>query len=94
MLLDEFLLSPFVILPSQSEGSVTIINPRSGTRSRAVLEEEGVELVDLQGTQRELRHFTLGTGTNVRHLWYTNTGRLMRIELPSSGITAVRVAAR
>jgi hypothetical protein len=39
-------------------------------------------------------HLVLTSGTDERHLWYDQEGRLMKVEIPAQDITAERVPRR
>ena len=88
---DDPLLAHFAMLPSATPGAVTLFHPRTGRRDQAPLEDLGTETTLVAGTERTLRHWTLGSGDLLRHLWYDSSGRLMKIEMPSAQLTATRV---
>lgn len=90
LLLDEFLISPYALLPSSREGSLTTINPRSGAREVVALEDLGMEVTTVQGESVSLRHFTLRNGGSVRHLWFDELGRLIKVSVESLQLTATR----
>jgi hypothetical protein len=91
LLLDEFLVSQFVLLPSRREGDVAMVDPRTGLRSIVPLRDSGMESVEVRGVERELHHLVLAEGAETRHLWYDETGRLIMVEVPADGITAIRL---
>lgn len=91
LVLDEFLISAFAILLGGSQGSVTLIDARAGRRNVATLDDHGIEPVDVRGMERSLRHVTLSTDSEVRHLWYDDQGRLIKFDLPSTVLAAVRL---
>ena len=90
LVVDDSLLSVFAALPGKAPGAVTIFYPRTGRRRQADLEDLGTETTSFDGSERHLRHWTLGSGDAVRHLWYDSLGRLMKIEMPSTQLTAMR----
>jgi len=92
LLTDEFLMSLFAVLPSDRAGAVTTIDPRTE-------KTEVVELVDLGSgsttvgdVSMTLRHLTLGSGEQTKHLWYDAAGRIMKLHVTNTGITATRAA--
>jgi len=90
LLSDELLISPYALLPSRSEGSLTTFNPRSGAKNVATLVDFGRELTTVHNASISLRHLTLETGTGTTHLWYDELGRLMKISVESLQLTATR----
>lgn len=91
LVLDEFLIATFAILPGGSEGELTLIDARAGQRNVATLNDHGVEMTDVRGIERSLRHVTLSTGAELRHLWYDDQGRLIKFDFPSTVLAAVRL---
>lgn len=91
LVVDEALLSTFAVLPGTNPGNVMLLFPRSGRRGRAALEDHGIETTSVAGREHRLRHWTLGSGELLRHLWYDALGRLMKIEVPSASLTASRM---
>ncbi len=92
LVVDDSLLAVFAALPGRAPGTVTLFYPRTGRRSQASLKDLGTETTLFEGSERQLRHWTLGSGDLLRHLWYDSLGRLMKIEMPSADLTATRSA--
>jgi hypothetical protein len=90
LLIDNSILSLFALLPGSEPGSMTLFYPRNGRSSRAALELHGIEQTTVEYDERQLKHFTLGAGDHLRHLWYDARGRLIKIEIPSDDLIAVR----
>jgi hypothetical protein len=90
LVVDDSLLSIFAALPGKFPGAITLFYPRTGLRNQAPLKELGTETTLISGSERQLRHWTLGSGDLLRHLWYDSLGRLMKIEMPSAELTAIR----
>ena len=63
---------------------------RSGARLPVEVLERGVERTAIQGIPRDLRHEVLRTGSDERHLWYDQDGKLMKVEAPGVSLTAER----
>jgi hypothetical protein len=94
VMLDEFLLSPLSLLPGRQEGQLTIFDARRGSRDVARLSDRGMGSVEVGGVKRELRHMTLGSGPGIHHLWFDESGYLIKVDIPQTGITAVRLPTR
>ena len=90
LVVDDSLLAVFATLPGKAPGEVTLFYPRTGRRRQARLADLGTETTLFEGNERQLRHWTLGSGDFLRHLWYDSLGRLMKIEMPSTHLTATR----
>ena len=90
LVLDEFLLSSFAFLPGRADGTVALVNPRAGQRVVVPLTDRGMDRTAVQGADRVLRHLSLGSGRDARHLWYDGEGRLIKLTVPAANVTAVR----
>lgn len=88
ILADDSVFSLHAIPPAR--GTRHAVMPRSGTRLPAEVAGGGVERTTVQGVPRELRHVVLRIGTQDRHLWYDQDGKLMKVEAPGVSLTAER----
>jgi hypothetical protein len=91
LVLDEFLIATFAILPGKAEGALTLIDARAGQHNIATLDDHGIEMTDVRGIERSLRHLTLSAGGELRHLWYDDQGHLIKFDFPSTVLAAVRL---
>lgn len=87
---DDSVFGLYAIRPAP--GPLQILTPRNGQRTPAELVRLGTERTTLQGVSHQLEHWVL-RGKDVRHLWYDQAGRLMRVELPGLSLTAEREPA-
>jgi hypothetical protein len=77
-----------------SPRSVTAIVPRAGHREVVVVRDLGVEATTLNRDAASLRHVTVTGGPNqLVHLWLDRAGRLLKVAVPSRGLTAERAPA-
>lgn len=90
LLLDESILSLFALLPGAHGGTVTLFYPRTGLSSRETLADLGIERTTIDGDERQLRHFTIGSEERIRHIWFDSRGHLIKIEVPSADLVAIR----
>jgi hypothetical protein len=90
LVVDDALFAIFALLPGKAPGTLTLFYPRNGRRHQARLEDLGTETTRVEGGERQLRHWALGSGDLLRHFWYDSLGRLMKIEMPSAHLTATR----
>ncbi len=88
---DDSVFALYTIPPPS--GAQQAVAPRSGARLPAAVLDRGTERTTLQGVARELRHLVLRLGSQERHLWYDQKGRLMKVEVPALGLIAERGAA-
>ncbi len=91
LIVDPALVSSFALLPQRGAPEVAILEPRELQRVLANLVDRGMDQTVVDRASQRLRHFTLGAGPDVRHLWFDVRGRLRKLEVPGSGITAIRV---
>jgi len=94
IVLDEFMLSPLALLPGRQDGDIRIMSPRADHMSPVRLTDRGMAPAEIRGVQRELRQITLESDTETRHLWFDDNWQLIKVEIPQSGITAVRLPRR
>ena len=92
MLTDEFLMSLFAVLPSDRAGAVTTIDPRTEKTEVVELADLGSGSTTVGDVAMTLRHLTLGSGEQTKHLWYDAAGRIMKLHVTNTGITATRAA--
>lgn len=89
-LADDSVLTWFALPPRVGVPSIIVVWPRQDRREVLDLTDRGVEPTAAGPDSRSLRHVVLGTGPGERHLWYDERGRLTRVEVPASGLVAVR----
>ncbi len=90
LLSDEMLVCLYTILPSSENGTVNLIDPRTGDKETLQLTDMGRVRTLVAGTEMTLRHLTLGSNERARHLWYDAEGRLTKVEIIATGVVAVR----
>ena len=87
---DDSLLSLYALPPGTDTGTVRLVAPRSGVRVDFRLTNRGFEDTLVGTRRRSLLHLVLTAATDVRHLWYDESGRLMKVEIPARRLVAVR----
>jgi hypothetical protein len=92
-LTDDSVFSLHAIPPAGSAGPVLLLSPRTGLRMSATWSDRGVEVTEVNGEAVSLRHI-LVSGIAPRDLWYDDRGRLIKVEVPTLGLTAVRARER
>ena len=72
-------------------GEVTLIVPREGRQHELALSEVGPESIDISGRSVSAVHLRLGAGPDTREIWVDGAGRVLRVDHPATGYSAVRV---
>jgi hypothetical protein len=72
-------------------GDVTLIVPREGRQYELTLSEVGPEPIDVSGRSVAAVHLRLGDGPDAREIWVDAAGRVLRVDHPAVGYSAVRV---
>jgi hypothetical protein len=93
VLLDTYVAHHYHFLANgafRSGGEVPVIVPTEGRASTMRLSEVGAETLSIAGRAVDVRHLRLGEGAAARDIWVDGQGRVMRVELPSSGYVAAR----
>lgn len=72
-------------------GKVPVIIPRDNRQVMATVEDAGVDNVEIGGVTVPLYHLEVQPeGAEVRHVWVDDLGRVIRVEIPSTGYLAIR----
>lgn len=90
VLVDDSLFATLAVPPGLDPGLVTLFSPRDGRKSPASLVVAGPEPTSVGGRRRILNRLTLRTAAESRHLWFDDDGRLIKVDAPALGVTAVR----
>ena len=92
LILDDDVFHQYFFLARRAPvGSVPVVVPRRSTQLTMRVEPLGGERVTVGGRALEARRFRLTEpGGAVRELWTDDAGRVLRVEIPSRGVVAVR----
>lgn len=93
LLADDSLIALYALLPGRAEGSLRQVWPRGERRETTNLRDAGTETIPFGEQAVPLQHYVLGSGDKVRHLWFDERGRLMKVEIPGLGISAIRTGS-
>jgi hypothetical protein len=91
---DDSILSLYALPPGSGPGPVRLVAPRHRTQQDYRLANRGQETSTVVGQSLTMLHLVLTSGTDERHLWYDEEGRLMKVEIPTRDVTAERVERR
>lgn len=71
-------------------GTFQIVNPRAAHSARGTLTAEGLEPLEVGGRTVTATHYALSSGGVRRDFWVDTVGRLLKVSIPSEGLTATR----
>jgi hypothetical protein len=71
-------------------GTIMAIAPRESRSSRVEVSSQGLEPVQVAGRALTATHYSLGVGAARRDFWVDAAGRLLRMEIPSRQLVAIR----
>ncbi len=91
LVLDELFISGYLIPPGLAEGTIILFRPRTSLRLVTTLKDDGMEQTSVGGRSRSLRHLKLESAAETHHIWFDDRGRLIKLEIPSDDLTAVRI---
>lgn len=96
VIVDDSVLSFYVVAAwraTPAGTALTALYPRDGRREQRTARDLGTSTVSVRGSPVTLRHVVVEGGAAGRvDVWTTADGRLERIEIPSAGIVAERLA--
>jgi hypothetical protein len=80
----------FFVAITRRAGPIHLIEPRTGRHETATLTGRGLEPVEIGGRSVTATHYSLVSGPVTQEFWVDAEGRVLRVEIPAEGITAVR----
>jgi hypothetical protein len=91
MILDDGLVHQlFFVNMGRRDRPIHLIEPRTGRHEAASLTGHGLEPVEIGGRSVTATHYSLVIGSRTQEFWVDAQGRVLRVEVPSQGLTAVR----
>ena len=69
---------------------LTVLEPRAGSQAGYTLEPSGSEEIRIGRFTVSTVRVRLGAGDDVREIWFDDEGRVIRLEIPSTGFRAER----
>lgn len=87
---DDLLHQSYFLALNKRAGAVQVINPHSARGWAGSLTARGLESVTIGGKTVTATHYSLANGAGARDFWVDDKGRLLQIEIPASGLKAVR----
>ena len=87
---DEFVHQFYFVALTARTGVLQIIVPHHARRESAFLSGRGFEPVKVAGRSITATHFSLVTGSMAREFWIDAAGRVLKVEIPTLGLIAVR----
>lgn len=86
---DDLVHLVYFAMSSKRQGTVHLINPRTGATATATVASQGLEPIDVGGKSTTATHFVMSGGSVRRDYWLDSAGRLLRLET-SAGLKAIR----
>jgi hypothetical protein len=71
-------------------GSVQIIEPRATHGKSATVSALGLEPIEVAGRSVTATHYSISNGPVRQDFWVDSQGRLLRVDIPSQGLSATR----
>lgn len=90
--LDDSVFGYHALLGSHRAGPVQTFSSRGDRGVNARIADHGTEPTTIDGVERTLRHLSIRSPSETRHLWFDDRGRLLKIEIPDRSLTVVREA--
>lgn len=91
LILDDGLLHQlYFVAAIKRAGAIHLIRPRTGHHEVGTLTGRGLEPVAIGGRSVTATHYSLVFGSTTLEFWVDAEGRVLRVEVPAEGITAVR----
>ena len=80
----------------ESDGAtLTVLIPRRSRQILMSLVRIGVETISMPGgVSVQARHFRLESGDDIREVWFDEQDRVLRVEIPGTGLRADRQDVR
>lgn len=80
----------YFVLRHPDLSTVTLVRPRTNVVGELRVSFRGEEPLAIGGTSITARHYVLTDGAGGRDVWIDAKGRVLRVEAPALGITALR----
>jgi len=87
---DELLHQTYFVALTKRTGNVQVIKPRAAHGGTLTVQAHGLEPITVAGRQVTATRYTLVNGSGERNFWVDAAGRLLQIEVPSTGLKASR----
>jgi hypothetical protein len=92
IILDEGEVHQYYFLTRLGRDSVTVVLPRRNEIAQFRVRSTGEDSVEIAGTRVVARRYVVSDTTGERQVWTDAAGRVLRVEAPALGLTAVRDA--
>ena len=82
----------YYFLTLSGKDAVTAVLPRRNGLAQFRVVSTGDDPIEIAGTRIVARHYVVDDAAGERQLWTDAEGRVLRVEAPALGLTAVRDA--
>ncbi len=90
VLLSDSLFASHALRPIPAAGAARILTLDGLRGPQVQVTDHGVAATSVGGSALRLRHLTITSPDEERHLWYDEDGRIMKVEVPSRRLIAYR----
>ena len=87
---DDMLHQTYFLALNKRVGTVQLLKPHAARGGAATLSAKGFEPLTIGGRSVTATHYSLAGGGSAREFWLDARGRLLQVEVPGSGLKAVR----
>jgi hypothetical protein len=91
-ILDDEFAHQYYFLTLQGRDTVTAVLPRRNELTQLHVLSKGDDAIEIAGTKVTARHYVVSDSVSERQLWTDSMGRVLRVEVPSLALIAVRDA--
>lgn len=91
-ILDDEFAHQYYFLTLQQRDTVTVILPRRNELTQLHVLSKGDETIEIAGSEITAHHYVVSDNVSQRQLWTDSFGRVLRVEVPSLALIAVRDA--
>ncbi len=93
VLLEEGVAHQYWFLSKLAEGThVSVLVPRSGTQYDVAVRSVRPESIRIAGATVDARHVTIEVDGKMHEVWYDADGRVLKVNVPSTGFAAERTS--
>lgn len=92
IIFDEGEVHQYYFLTLPGKDAVTAVLPRRNEIAQFRVVSKGDDPIEIAGTRVVARRYVIGDAAGERQLWTDAEGRVLRVEAPALGLTAVRDA--
>lgn len=86
----EFVHQLYFAAIGKRAGALMVVSPRTGRSGVDTVVARGADAVLINGHSVAATQYTIGSGSDLKTLWVDHAGRLLRVDIPSQSVVALR----